>query len=131
MAEINGKQKQAEAETNPAAERKIKKPSARKRQQEEKAVQDAVTYGIDALRKAVGKELIENGEKIAEKLRQKSAEGDVPSTKLLLALAKQAGLGKTLSAKKKSLALKLVAEREWAAEKAKSRTAEDDGKLET
>jgi hypothetical protein len=125
MAEINGKQKRAETE------RKIKKPSATKRQKEEKEVQEAVTYGIDALRKAVGKQLIENGEKIAVKLREKSAEGDVPSTKLLLALAKQAGLGKTQAAKKKSLALKFVAEREWTAEGVGSKSAEDDGKLAT
>lgn len=118
------------AEIQQTGKIKKKKTSAKKRLTEEKEVQEAVADGIDALRKAVGRELIENGEKIAEKLRERSAEGDVPSTKLLLALAKQAGMGKTVSAKKKSLALKFEAEREWTAEKSGSGSAEDDGKLE-
>ena len=116
MAEI--KQKQKRAETGTTAKQNIekkKKPSVKQREKKEKEVQEAVADGIDTLRKAVGKELIESGGKIAEKLRKKSEEGDVSSTKLLVELAKQTSLGKIDTAKKKkSMAKKYATEKEWA-----------------
>ena len=118
MAEIKQQQKRAETKTavKPKAEgKRPKKPSVKQRQKEEKAVQEAVADGIDTLRRAVGKELIQNGGKIAEKLRKKSEEGDVPSTKLLVELAKQTSLGKPdIAKKKKSMAKKYATEPEWA-----------------
>lgn len=67
--------------------------------------------GFESLRKAAVKELVQGGEQIAKKLREKSEAGDTQSTKLLIELASKPRAKKP--AKAKSVALEIAAEREW------------------
>ena len=91
-----------------------------------KAIEEQAEASIDTFRSAAQDELRKSGQEIAQKLREKSVQGDTKSTKLLIELATKPSAKKV--AKAESVALKIAADPEWNGKAKKKANAVTQGK---
>jgi hypothetical protein len=101
--------KKAVAKPEGTAVKQQRKPAVKRAK---KATGEQVVAGFEMLRSAALNELSQNGERIAQKLREKSELGDTKSTKLLIELATKMKIPKPVT-NLESVALKIEADPEW------------------